>query len=300
MQKPEAVLAQLAQRRHGAVARHEVLAHGLTPKMIEWRISVGHLVPVHPGVYLVGLGPPSPLAYEAAAILACRPRALLGASTAASHWKLPTARDGQIDVMVVGRGRRPLEGVRVRAISELARGELRYLDGLPLSSPSLTLLDLAGMPGYAQLPEALNEARVQRIVTDGDLRATLAAHPTRRGAGALRRLLDSEQGPRILRSTAERKALRVMREHAIEPDGSDVQIGPYRVDFWFERERVAVEVDGYRYHGTPKRFVDDRRRTGYLAGLGIQVYPLTWNDLGPGVELAMADLKRALVSRRTP
>lgn len=114
----------------------------------------------------------------------------------------------------------------------------------------------------------------------------------------LAKLLASERGPRITRSTAERRALRAMRKYGVEPDASDFPIGPYRVDFWFERERLAVEVDGYRYHGTPKRFVDDRRRMAYLAARGIQTYPLTWHDLGPGSARAMKDLDRALEQRR--
>jgi very-short-patch-repair endonuclease len=69
------------------------------------------------------------------------------------------------------------------------------------------------------------------------------------------------------------------------------------VDFWFERERLAVEVDGYRYHGTPKRFVSDRRKIAYLAARGIQIVPLTWDDVGPGAERAMTDLKSALAAR---
>ena len=296
--KLEAALADLARRRHGAVTRDELLALGFTPKMIESRIAMGHLVPVHSGVYLVGLGPPSPLAHQAAALLACRPSAVLAGCTAAGHWALPAIDDGRIHVAVVGRWRRSLDGVRVCAISALAPGELRYQSGLPIASPSLTLLDLAGTPGFTRLPDALNEARVQRLVTDRELRETIAAHPKRRGAKTLRRLLDAERGPNVTRSQAERRALRVMRAHGIEPDASDIQIGPYRVDFWFEHERLAVEIDGYRYHGTQKRFVSDRRKIAYMAGRGIQIVPLTWDDLGREAHRAMTDLNRALAERR--
>ncbi len=86
--------------------------------------------------------------------------------------------------------------------------------------------------------------RVLKLVVDQQLRATLNAHPTRKGGKALRTLLDTERGPRIVRSEAVRLALRVMRAHGLEPDESDVPIGPYRVDFLFRDERLAVEVDG--------------------------------------------------------
>jgi very-short-patch-repair endonuclease len=206
--------------------------------------------------------------------------------------------DDLIHVTVVGRSRRSLDGVKVHTLARLPASELRRHDGLPISSPSLTLLDLAGDLEADELAEALNEARVQRLVTDAELRTTLEAHPTRRGGRALRALLAAEHGPRITRSKAERIALRVMRAHGLEPDESDFPIGPYRVDFYFRRERLAVEFDGYRYHAQPKRFVDDRRRTAYLAALNIQVFPLTWIDLHERADQAMTRLSRTCAQRR--
>jgi very-short-patch-repair endonuclease len=188
--------------------------------------------------------------------------------------------------------------VTVRSITSLAPPELRRHEGIPITSPSLTILDIAGVSSPEVLQAVVNEARVLRLTTDEELRSTLGRHPRRAGARALRRLLDEERGPRITRSEAERKALAVMRRQGLEPDRSDVQIGPYRVDFVFDRERVIVEVDGYQYHGTPRRFRDDRRRMNYLAAKGFQVCPLTWSDLGPGAASAMALLAATLAERR--
>jgi very-short-patch-repair endonuclease len=284
--KVDAVIAELAVRQHGAVTRAQL------------RIRSGLLVPVHHGVYLVGLGPVPLLAHEAAAVLACGPHAMLSHRTAGPLWELPVKKPDEIELTVVGRHRKSPAGLHVHSIASLAPSELRRHDGVPITSPSLTVLDLAGLSSEKVLRAVVNEARVLKLVTDEELRATLRRHPRRAGARALRKLLDSELGLRITRSEAERKALEVMREHGIEPDASDFAIGPYRADFWFERERVVVEVDGYRYHGTPKRFVDDRRRSNYLASKGIQVFPLTWHDLGPGAARAMTLLSETLAERR--
>jgi very-short-patch-repair endonuclease len=271
----DAVIASLARRQHGAVKRAQLLAAGLSRDLIAGRIRSGVLVPVHHGVDLVCIGTEPPLAYEAAAVLACAPNALLGGRTAARLWGLPVNGPTTIELIVVGRYRKAPEGLRVRSISALAPSELRRHTGIPITSPSLTVLDNAAITSRSELEAIVNEARVLRLVTDEALHATVRRHRIRAGASALRRLLADERGPRITRSEAERRALEVMRDHGIEPDGSDVKIGPYRVDFLFERERVAIEVDGYRYHGTPKRFVDDGRRSKYLASKGIQVFPLT-------------------------
>jgi very-short-patch-repair endonuclease len=238
-----------------------------------------------------------PLAYETAAVFACRPHALLSHHTAARLWELPVPAS-QTHVTVVGRTRRSLPTVTVHSLSHLADAEFRRLDGLPITSPSLTVLDLAGALAEEKLAEALNEARVQRLVTDSSLRASLQAHPTRKGARALAKLLKSERGPHVLRSKAEAIALRVLREHDMEPDASNYPIGPYTVDFLYKRERLIVEVDGYAYHSTRKRFVDDRRRMAYLASCRFQLFPLTWRDLHGGQAEAMGMLRRTLEERR--
>lgn len=257
----------------------------------------GGLIPPHPGVYIVGHAS-SPLAYECAAILACGPRALLSHRTAARLWRLPTRPEDEIQVTVVGRRQRSPGGVRVHLLKELPRQELRRHAGLPITCPSLTLLDLAGVVGVDELASALNEARVQRLVTTAQLEATLDHHPKRRGARVLREVLDVERGPQITRSEAERRALKLMRAHDIEPDETDYPIGPYRVDFLFRPERLIVEVDGYRYHGTPHRFVTDRRRTAALGAMGYQVHPLTWSDITVRAAATMRDLRLALERRR--
>ncbi len=293
------VIAGIAARQHGAVAHDQLLAAGITRSMIEERIAFGMLIPVYDGVYPFGYGPRSRLAGQAAAILACRPRALLSHPTATRLWRLPATACDEIHVTVVGRTRHSFADVTVHSISHLPDAELRRIRGLPVSSPSLTVLDVAGDGDDDQLLECLHEARVQRLVTDRELRATLAAHPNRRGARALRRMLDTERGPRVTRSTAERRTLKVLRAHGLKPDASDYPVGPYRLDFYFRAERVAVEYDSQQFHDNPKRFVDDRRRMAYLAGRGILTFPLTAYDTGAGAARAMASLRATLELRRT-
>lgn len=55
---------------------------------------------------------------------------------------MPVEETGQLDVIIVGRHHRSLDGVRVRSLARLPRSEFRRLHGLPLTAPSLTLLDL--------------------------------------------------------------------------------------------------------------------------------------------------------------
>ena len=135
-------------------------------------------------------------------------------------------------------------------------------------------------------------------VDDGELLATLRAHPNRRGARALTKLLTREESAFGVESEAERRCLKLMIEHGLTPDASQARIGPYRVDFLYEAERLVVEVDGFRFHRTRERFVRDRRRRAHLLAMGYEVFPVTWSDITEAPAVTMARLTAALETRR--
>jgi very-short-patch-repair endonuclease len=291
-------MASWALRQRGNVTRDQLLAAGCTRKMIRRRVALGLLHEQFPGVYLVGHRVRPALSRECAALLYCAPRAMLSHRTAGRIERWPLAPYPDIEMTIVGRRRRPPAGLRIYSLNDLAPHELRRHHGLPITSPSLTLLDLAGCVTEGELAAALNEARVKDRVNDGEIDATLRAHPNRRGARALAKLLESDEARFATESKTERLCLRLMLAHGLEPDASQVWIGPYRVDFLYEEERLIVEADGYRFHRPKKRFVEDRRRTAYLIGRGYEVFPLTWWDLTERPTVSMNNLRDAREARR--
>lgn len=296
-QEAEELIARFASSQRGNVTRRQLIEAGISPAMIERRMRRGSLRPMLRGVYFAGHGPKPPLALEAAAVLACAPRALVGDKSAAGLWHLPVQYAGPVRVTVVGREIRGPTGVLVRTIDHLAAGELRRIGGVPVTSPALTLLDLAGSQPERTLVRSLNEARATGIVREKDLTTVLSAHPNRRGARTLATLLGAERSILVTESEAEARCLALMRRHGLEPSGSQVRIGPYRVDFLFREARVIVEVDGYRFHGTRDRFLRDRRRAAYLASRGYLVFPITWADLVEQPDATMAALATTLAAR---
>ena len=60
---------------------------------------------------------------------------------------------------------------------------------------------------------------------------------------------------------------------------ANVLFGGHELDFLWRSEGVAVEVDGYAFHSSKRRFERDRRRDARLAALGIQVIRLTWRQI---------------------
>jgi very-short-patch-repair endonuclease len=288
----------LASRQRGNVTRRQLVARGVTKAMIRRRRANGSLIEVFPDVFLVGHTAEPPLSREHAALLYCSPRAMLSHRTAGHAFGWPIRRPRTVDVTTAGRQLRSRPGLRTHTIKDILPFELRHHCGMPITSPSLTLLDLGGILGEAGLAGCLNEARVQDQVTDDELHATLRAHPNRRGARALRKLLAREESEFAVESEAERLCLKLMIEYGLKPDAAGAWVGGYRVDFLYETERLAVEVDGYRYHRTRERFVGDRRRRAHLMALGYEVFVVSWADLTDQSRATMTRLGAVRTRRR--
>lgn len=294
----ETLIGTRAAQQYGCVTRRQLLGAGISAEVIDRRLRIGALKRIYRGVYFAGHGPWPPLARECAAVLVCSPNALIRGETAALAWRLPVEHGGDVQVAVVGRRIRGARGIDVRTIGALHPGELRRIGGIPVTSPALTLLEIAGTQSPTVLAKAVNEARVRRLLRPDELAATIMAHEKRRGARALANLLSEEASTLATESEAEARCLAVMMEHGLEPTRSQAKIGPYRVDFLYEPERLIVEVDGYRYHGTRFRFLHDRRRSAYLVSQGYVVFPISWADLVERPAATMRALADALAARR--
>src|SRR3954452_14352336 len=82
------IIAALAGKQHGVVARWQLLDAGITARQIRLRLTSGRLHEIHRGVYLVGHTVRPPLATEQAALLACGKQATLSHRSAANLWDL--------------------------------------------------------------------------------------------------------------------------------------------------------------------------------------------------------------------
>jgi hypothetical protein len=80
------IVAALAGRRHGVIARRQLLGIGMRPRAIERRIERGLLHPIHRGVYAVGHPQISREGHWMAAVLACGDDAVLSHRSAAALW----------------------------------------------------------------------------------------------------------------------------------------------------------------------------------------------------------------------
>jgi hypothetical protein len=242
-------------------------------------VDRGRLFPVHRGVYAVGHAAPAPLADETAALLACGEHAVLSHRTAALTWKLIDQGDGKIHVTIRGRyGPRP-EGVLVHRTNRLNRGEVRIEEGLPVTSPARTLTDIAPELDARTFWWAVNEARVQKLVTDRELEAAAAAGHGRRGAPILAELLRSQQEPAITRSRAEQRFLSLLRAAQLPQPRTNVRLLGSSADAYWPDLGVVVEVQSYRFHSSRAAIENDTRKCAKFTAAGLIVAYVTWRQM---------------------
>lgn len=297
--------AALAARQHGVVTRAQLLDAGFTPDMVDGRVAAGRLRPLHRGVYLLGalvgrLEPP--WAREMAAVLACGPGAVASHESAARLWELfRDVRDRTCCVHVTisgaNRGRRP--GIRVHRVASLPEGDTALLEGIPVTAPARTLVDLAASLTPRALEQALAEAERRQLTDLEDVMAVLERGSRVRGAPLLRRLIRSRGvGLAFTRSAAEERLLALVRKGGLPAPETNARIRGHEVDFFWRSERVVVEVDGFEFHSSRQSFESDRRRDIRLAATGLRTVRVTWRQLTEEPDAVLVRLAQILAFAR--
>lgn len=276
---PDCRVRAVAARQHGVVTRAQMLETGLSSAGVGRRLKAGRVRALHRGVYLLG-----PLeaerARDMAAVLAGGSHAVLSHTSAAALWGIRGgSRDGPVHVSVPGSGRRGRPGIRFHRITALTDDERAVVDGIPITSPGRTLVDLARVLGSRELEDATAQAERQGLVGSDGLDTLLRRHRGRPGVPLLRALLHERTAPDLTRSEAERRCLQLLRTARLPRPHTNVAVGPYELDLFWPREGVAVEIDGRAHHASRPRFEGDRRKDAWLQARGIQVVRLTWRQI---------------------
>jgi very-short-patch-repair endonuclease len=292
----EIILHELGSAQHGVVARAQLIERGLSVYSVDRLVRVRRLVAVQRGIYQVG-PLPLPRARELAAAFAGGPEARVSHRNAACLAGLLEAdRDiNRVEVTMPRRMRRRIEGVRIHRVRDLRADEVTVLDGIPVTTPARTLLDIAETESRRVVEQAYATALRKRLVTSDAMREIVERHPTHRGAPLWRRLLAQHEAPAFTRSRAEEKLLALTERAGLPRPQLNVQVLGHEVDFVWRDARVIAEVDGYAFHASSASFGADRRRDAELTAAGYRVLRFTWSDLGEGRFQTIVRLAQALL-----
>jgi very-short-patch-repair endonuclease len=272
----EDAIRAITARQHTMINRAQLLAAGLGAQAVIKRLRRGALRQMHRGVYCASPVIPC-FGEEMAVILACGEHAWISHASGAYLHKLPPypAESRPISVTVIGSAvRRP--GLRVHRVSTLAADEVTEVEGIPVTTATRAILELAGS-APALLERAVSEGIASRQMSRGRLLELCRRHPGARGVARLRALL--EDGAVVTRSRPERLLRRLIRQTDLPSPHTNVRIGKWEVDFIWPEHLLIVEVDALSTHTSPFHFERDRRKDAELTLLGYTVVRVTKRQL---------------------
>jgi len=273
-------LLELAGRQHRCVARRQLLALGYSDRAIAHRLAGGRLVQLHDGVYAV-----APVLDERStrwmAVTLTAPDSVLSHASAAAAWGF-RACNAPFEV-ITRRGSGGPERKDDVLVCRSQTVDATTLEGIPITTPERTLIDLAPRLHERALARAVREAMRLRTTTPSDVFITLARHRGRRGTRRLHAALSRYAGLPLhrTRSDAEALALALLRDAGHSAPGVNEEIEGEEADLSWPDRRLIVELDGPQFHLDAS---EDRRKQGIweTAGWTVRRLPTDAVYLDPG------------------
>ncbi|MFN8036704.1 MAG: hypothetical protein U0V73_12290 [Acidimicrobiia bacterium] len=292
----------LAARQYGLFTRGDAVEAGLTGKHLEYRLATGRWETLFPNVFRIAGVPPSWHQTLHGSCLFHGGRAAASHRSGAAVWEYPGFPPEVVEVLVSHRDWLRLGGVRTRYTTKLPDCDLTERDGIRVTTPARTLIDLCAVAPPWRVEQALDDAERRNLVTIALLRERLddLACRGRRGVRVMRAILDQrDPAARPPESMQERRLLRAIADVGLPAPVTQFEIFEFgrfvaRVDAAYPAVRLALEYDSYRFHGGRAKFDLDLARRNALTRAGWHVVHVTAADLRDGAPVAMAVIRAAL------
>ncbi len=308
MKKQDFQIQHVAKKQHGAISWRQLQLLSFKRWQIKRRVRSGEWIRELPGVWRLSWAEPTWMQKVWCASLWGGTEALISHRAAARLWELDGIESEGVELIAPNRLRRKPGWLCTHQTFPVPREVRRTKNGVPLTSPSRTLVDLAGAVNEETLQRALEHAIRRKIVSLTAIRRILRFVPARgkAGTGTLGRLLDGGVWSIETQSELERSALALFRQSGLpKPEcqytvvGGNQRLGT--VDFAWPEARVIVEAEGFQFHSGRRAWEHDIARYNRLTLQGWTVLRLTYGDVQGGAEDFISSLSIALegYSRRT-
>jgi very-short-patch-repair endonuclease len=286
------------------VSHAQLLELGCTRQQIDWWTLAGWLHRVHEGVYTVGHRDLPRGGFFMAAVLAGGKGAALSHASCAAHLGLRSSSAAVVDVMVPRSGERDREGIRFHRPRMYGPEDRWIFDGIPCTTVARTLVDLGAVLKFHQLERAVEQAEVLGVLDVRAIADVLARISRPRGVRNLRRCLGAERlDASLTQSVAERDFLTLCRDAGLPRPTLQhpIEHAPgrwHKVDFAWPDTALAIEIDGWAFHGTRTAARRDRRLDREIRAAGWRVERFMRDDLVDAPQVVIAALRRLLATSR--
>jgi len=264
--------------QHGVVARRQALAAGMTPGQIRSRAETGVWTTLWPGVYAPAVVADSWRRHLMGACLAGDMATVASHRAAGALWRFDGRPSGIVEVTTAGLGSRSLRGVILHRTRALETVDITELEGIPVTRPARTLIDLAAVLAADPLEACLDGAFREGLVSLRYLEKRLAELGSRGrdGTEILRDLIADRRNARPADSQAENRVRRALLDAGLPPPVRQHELpGVARFDLAYPDRRIGIEFESYRFHADKRTWRRDQSKHNRATAMGWRVFHLT-------------------------
>jgi very-short-patch-repair endonuclease len=250
------------------VSARQLAELGYAKATISSAVKRARLHQVYRGVYAVGH---RALSWEGRVLAAVLARPGSVASHITAGWAHGLLRSQPGTIHLTARTRQRLKRDFVVHYAILQPEDLTTVDGIPVTSPARTVLDLAPNP-RRDLAKLLRRADDLELLDRRRFEALLARTRGHKGHGRLAtalRLYKPEEA--MARSDLERRFRALVLAAGLPMPQTNVVVAGYELDCYWEEEGFAVELDTFGTHGSRLSFERDPERDDDLLLAGIEL-----------------------------
>lgn len=293
-------IAALAARQFGIVSRAQALERGFSRTQIQTRLDTGDWLVMRPGVYRFAAAPLTADSRAIAALLHAPPGSALSHLTAARLLDLGVRSRSRATWISIPHGNKRAPGPGIRFVrSRTLDGFVTVMRGWRITTPARTIVDLASLLPQDRLSAVAYDAVRTRLVSVEEIARAAAVVSPRRHAPRLRAMLGEFDAS--FESGLEADADAVFRAAGFffEPQYEVYSGGRFiaRVDFADLERKLAIEIDGARYHSSAEAQERDRKRDRRLIAAGWHPIHFTTDDVRHHPETMVAQLREILAGR---
>lgn len=271
-------MAALAARQYGVVTREQLNSLGYSDDAIDRALATGRLHAWQRSVLAVGHQGLSRHGLCMAAVLFRGSGALISHQSAIWLWGFEKTLEIPVHVSVRWRGHAQ-DAIGLHHCPALRDDDVAETERLPVTGVARTLLDYASEAKPYRLARAVDQADRLGLL---DLAAvdliTEEVHGHRGRTPLLKAMtIYREQG--FTRSGGEKRMLAALADVGVRRPAVNNFIAGYELDFYWEAERFAVELDSWEFHRGQRSFEEDRKRQEELTMANIETIRITGTRL---------------------
>lgn len=291
---------EFARSHGGVVTREEAIALGMAETTLRRRVDDGVFTRIRPGVLALPTAKDSFLIDLHAA--SRKLGAVVSHQSAAYIHDLDRPLNIKLTISVPRNKTKSYEGCVVHQLADLLPHHVAEIDGLRVTTPERTVVDLSAVIGKRHLLRVVEGALSRGLINFDALESTFdeVARRGKPGTALLRKTLEALAGPPSATESELEIRFRALLEEFDLPTPTEQFRPPWlrrvngRVDFAFLDHKLIVEVDGRRWHAKNEAFETDRLRDNAALAAGWRVLRFTWREVIDRPARVAATVRRTL------